>query len=205
MILTNGQEQGLRVTIERYRHKEPYTVIAGPAGSGKSSLVRFIIDALDLPEDKVVYITYTGKASLVLRNKGCSNAITAHKLLYHAKEKPDGTFEFKPKKHLDYDYKIIVLDECSMLPEDMREAYMSIFFKDEEDDYLWKLVKAADKISALIKCMEELNTGNQEFRSARDSLEKAVTGLGLEEVTVFIEEFLPAYGNTLDELSNSER
>ena len=36
----------------------------------------------------------------------------------------------------------------SMLPEDMREAYMSIFFKDEEDDYLWKLVKAADKISA---------------------------------------------------------
>lgn len=93
----------------------------------------------------------------------------------------------------------------SMLPEDMREAYTSIFFKAEEDEYLWKLVKAADKISALIKCMEELNTGNQEFRSARDSLEKAVTGLGLEEVTVFIEEFLPAYGNTLDELSNSGR
>ena len=93
----------------------------------------------------------------------------------------------------------------SMLPEDMREAYTSIFFKAEEDEYLWKLVKAADKISALIKCMEELNTGNQEFRSARDSLEKAVTGLGLEEVTIFIEKFLPAYGNTLDELSNSER
>ena len=92
----------------------------------------------------------------------------------------------------------------SMLPEDMREAYRSIFFKAEEDEYLWKLVKAADKISALIKCMEELNTGNTEFRSARDSLEKAIVGLGLEEVTVFIEEFLPAYGNTLDELSNSE-
>ena len=125
MILTNGQEKGLKVAIERYRHKEPYTVIAGPAGSGKSSLVRFIIDALDLPEDKVVYITYTGKASLVLRNKGCHNAITAHKLLYHAKEKPDGTFEFKPKKHLDYDYKIIVLDECSMLPEDMWTLLLS--------------------------------------------------------------------------------
>lgn len=125
MILTNGQEKGLKVAIERYRHKEPYTVIAGPAGSGKSSLVRFIIDALDLPEDKVVYITYTGKASLVLRNKGCHNAITAHKLLYHAKEKPDGTFEFKPKKYLDYDYKIIVLDECSMLPEDMWTLLLS--------------------------------------------------------------------------------
>ena len=125
MILTNGQERGLKVAVERYRHKEPYTVIAGPAGSGKSSLVRFIIDALDLPDDKVVYITYTGKSSLVLRNKGCSNAITAHKLLYHAKEKPDGTFEFKPKKYLDYDYKIIVLDECSMLPEDMWTLLLS--------------------------------------------------------------------------------
>lgn len=90
----------------------------------------------------------------------------------------------------------------SMLPEDMREAYMSIFFKDEEDDYLWKLVKAADKISALIKCMEELNTGNQEFRSAEKSLRKVVEGLDMPEVKVFVEEFLPAYGNTLDELSN---
>ena len=125
MVLTNGQEKGIKVAVERYRNHEPYTVIAGPAGSGKSSLVRFIIDALDLPEDKVVYITYTGKASLVLRNKGCPNAITAHKLLYHAKEKPDGTFEFKPKKHLDYDYKIVVLDECSMLPEDMWTLLLS--------------------------------------------------------------------------------
>ena len=90
----------------------------------------------------------------------------------------------------------------SMLPEDMREAYMSIFFKDEEDDYLWKLVKAADKISALIKCMEELNTGNQEFSSAEKSLRKVVEGLDMPEVKVFVEEFLPAYGNTLDELSN---
>lgn len=92
----------------------------------------------------------------------------------------------------------------NMLPEDMQDSYRSIFFKAEEDEYIWKLVKAADKISALIKCMEELNTGNTEFRSARDSLEKVIIGLGLDEVTVFIEEFLPAYGSTLDELSNPE-
>lgn len=90
-----------------------------------------------------------------------------------------------------------------MLPDDMRESYMSIFFKKEEDEYLWKLVKAADKISALIKCMEELNTGNQEFRSAEESLRNIVNGLDLPEVKVFVEEFLPAYGNTLDELSNN--
>ena len=91
----------------------------------------------------------------------------------------------------------------SMLPEDMQESYRSIFFKTQEDEYLWKLVKGADKISALIKCMEELNTGNTEFRSAKVSLEKAIDGMELEEVKVFMEEFLPAYGNTLDELSNN--
>ena len=92
----------------------------------------------------------------------------------------------------------------NMLPDDMKSYYESIFFKKEEDEYLWKLVKAADKISALIKCMEELNTGNREFRSAEDSLRNIVEGLDMPEVKVFIEEFLPAYGNTLDELSNNE-
>ena len=125
MILTNGQEKGLKIAVERYRNREPYTVIAGPAGSGKSSLVRFIIDALNIPEDLVVYIAYTGRASLVLRNKGCENAITAHKLLYRAKEKPDGTYEFRPKRQLDCDYKIVVLDEASMLPEDMWQLLLS--------------------------------------------------------------------------------
>lgn len=92
----------------------------------------------------------------------------------------------------------------SMLPDDMKSYYESIFFKKEEDEYLWQLVKAADKISALIKCMEELNTGNQEFRSAEASLRRKVLDSDIEEVQVFIKEFLPAYGNTLDELSNNE-
>ncbi|MBE5935553.1 MAG: 5'-deoxynucleotidase [Lachnospiraceae bacterium] len=90
----------------------------------------------------------------------------------------------------------------NMLPEDMRESYKSIFFKTEEDEYLWKLVKGADKISALIKCMEEMNTGNTEFRSAKASLEKSIDQMELPEIEVFIKDFLPAYGNTLDELSN---
>ena len=125
MILTKGQEVGLKIAVQRYQSRKPYTVIAGFAGTGKSTLVQFIIDALDLHEEDVVYIAYTGKASLVLRNKGCENAITAHKLLYHAKEKPDGTYEFKPKRRLEENYKLIVLDECSMLPEEMWELLLS--------------------------------------------------------------------------------
>ena len=125
MVLTSGQEKGLKIAVERYKNKEPYTVIAGYAGSGKSTLVQFIIDALDVDENDVVYIAYTGKASLVLRNKGCSNSITAHRLLYRAIEKPNKTYEFVPKKKLDCEYKIIVLDECSMLPQEMWELLLS--------------------------------------------------------------------------------
>ena len=119
MELTKGQENALKVAVERYKNHEAYTVIAGFAGTGKTTLVQYIIDELHIPENQVVYIAYTGRASLVLKNKGCENAMTAHKLLYHAKEKPDGTFEFIPKAYLDFNYKMIVLDECSMLPKDM--------------------------------------------------------------------------------------
>lgn len=125
MVLTDGQEKGLKTAVERYKNKKSYTVIAGYAGTGKSTLVQFIIDALELLQQDVVYIAYTGKASLVLRNKGCSNSMTAHRLLYHAKEKPDGTYEFKPKRHLEFNYKIIVLDECSMLPQEMWNLLLS--------------------------------------------------------------------------------
>ena len=53
-----------------------------------------------------------------------------------------------------------------MLPERMQDAYLEIFEKKEEDAYLWKLVKAADKLSAYIKCIEEEQAGNREFISA---------------------------------------
>ena len=125
MILTNGQEKGLQIAVERYQRKEPYTVIAGYAGTGKSTLVKFIIDAIGIDENDAVYIAYTGKASLVLRNKGCENAMTAHRLLYYATEKPDRTYEFRPKKAFDYPYKLVVLDECSMLSKEMWDLLLS--------------------------------------------------------------------------------
>ena len=125
MELTKGQEDALKIAVQRYNDKEPYTVISGFAGTGKTTLVQFIIDALNVSVDDVVYIAYTGKASLVLKNKGCENSMTAHRLLYHAIEKGDGTFEFISKRNLDHKYKIIVLDECSMLPEEMWKLLLS--------------------------------------------------------------------------------
>ena len=125
MILTNGQEKGLKIAVERYKNREPYTVIAGYAGAGKSTLVSHIVDALNISPFDVCYVAFTGKASLVLREKGCENSMTAHKLLYHSKEKPDGTFEHKPRKSLEWSYKLIVVDEVSMIPVDMWELLLS--------------------------------------------------------------------------------
>lgn len=91
----------------------------------------------------------------------------------------------------------------NQLPEDIREAYEDIFFKTEDYAYEWKLVKAADKLSAMIKCMEEEKTGNREFVKAKEATEKAILTLSneLPEVKDFMEEFLPAFAKTLDELN----
>ena len=96
-----------------------------------------------------------------------------------------------------------------MLPEDLRDAYNSIFTADgsEEDAYLRRLVKAADKFSALIKCMEEKEAGNLEFRTAEQSTRESIEEMSRElpEVRDFLIEFLPSYGNTLDELIGKDR
>ncbi len=88
-----------------------------------------------------------------------------------------------------------------MLPEDFKEEYETLFFQREEEVYLWKLVKAADKLSALIKCIQEEKAGNTEFVNAKDSIAKAIAELGVEEVDIFMEEFLPSYYRNLDELT----
>lgn len=88
----------------------------------------------------------------------------------------------------------------SMIPEDMRPYYEELFVKEEEDAYLWKLEKAADKLSALIKCIEEKKAGNTEFSSAYQSLMESIQKMKLKEVEIFLKEFLPSYEKTLDEL-----
>ena len=87
----------------------------------------------------------------------------------------------------------------SMLPEDIAGYYESAFFKAETDEYLWKIVKAADKISALIKCIEEKNAGNNEFGKALESTRESLDKMAMPEVDAFLEEFLPSFYLSLDE------
>lgn len=117
MILTNKQEEGLKIILDRHKRNEKYTVVAGYAGTGKSTLVKFAIEALNVESSKVAYATYTGKAAEVLRKKGNPGACTLHKLLYDHFPMPGGGFYRKPKTELDV--TIVVVDEVSMVPKPM--------------------------------------------------------------------------------------
>lgn len=86
-----------------------------------------------------------------------------------------------------------------MLPDEFKEDYRPFFEHRDSDMELWALVKAADKISALIKCIEEDRTGNKEFEIALKSQEQKIADIDLDEVRYFSDHFLKAYYLTLDE------
>ncbi len=85
-----------------------------------------------------------------------------------------------------------------LLPEDLREDYRPLLLTDETA-IEYRLVKAADKISALIKCVEEVKAGNAEFSKARESTEAAIKRMNLPAADCFLQECLPAFSLTLDE------
>jgi len=88
----------------------------------------------------------------------------------------------------------------SMLPADLQPSYEPLISENgEQDAELRSLVKAADKLSAVIKCVEEKRLGNTEFEKAEISLLHAVKELHLPEADCFVQEFLPSYSLTLDE------
>lgn len=83
-----------------------------------------------------------------------------------------------------------------MLPEDFRMDFEQLYHPDSETV---RLIKAADKISALIKCTEELNMGNREFSEAAASTKKAIKLMNLPEADIFLDEFMESFSLTLDE------
>ena len=87
----------------------------------------------------------------------------------------------------------------AMLPDEFKADYQPFFEQKEEDKELWKIVKAADRIDALIKCIEECRMGNREFEIAKEKQIKIVDEIDMDEVRYFTKEFLPAYSLTLDE------
>ena len=118
IILTEDQKKGLDIAVKRYNDNERYTTIAGFAGVGKSTTVKFIVEALGLnPEEDVAFATPTGKAAQVLSCMGNKNVQTIHKLLYKWHPNGDGTFTREKVNFLPY--KLVVCDEVSMIDKEM--------------------------------------------------------------------------------------
>lgn len=95
--------------------------------------------------------------------------------------------------------KVSAAKLLSMLPDDLKPSYESMFFKQESDRDLWLRVKAADKLSAYIKCLEELKASNHEFSKASQTIKKALDDISLPEVKYFMEHFMKSFSLTLDE------
>ena len=96
-------------------------------------------------------------------------------------------------------------DACNalldMLPEDLRTEYAPYFIKQDADRQLWKFVKAADKICAYTKCIEEAKAGNRDFDKAAKINLKNLEEIDMPEVRAFMDDFLASYNLTLDEMN----
>jgi len=88
------------------------------------------------------------------------------------------------------------------LPSGLRPTYEKVLTPDKNNE-MWLLVKAADRLSAYIKCIEELKAGNLEFHHAAEQSREKLAQMDLPEVDYFIEKFMPAFEQTLDELDFS--
>ena len=88
----------------------------------------------------------------------------------------------------------------ALLPEDLQPAFTP--YMKQESGYEHTLVKSADRISAYIKCMEEQRAGNREFDYAAENIRRSIAAIDLPEVRDFLEDFLPAFDMTLDELNH---
>ena len=86
------------------------------------------------------------------------------------------------------------------LPEDMKEDFRALLFPDEES-YEWRIVKAADRISAYVKCLEEYGFGNREFLTAQENIRASVSQMNMPEAEDFMREFAPSFMLPLDALN----
>ena len=113
-----------------------------------------------------------------------------------------------PVKHFNPDFKrsFHQLEDTArnkllaMLPPELAREYEPLFFFDDQEEYAL-LVKAADRIAALTKCIEEGKSGNREFRRAEAEHFEQLSASKLPEVIYFLEKLLPGYRLSLDELN----
>ena len=110
-------------------------------------------------------------------------------------------FNPKIKKAYKDIEKVACIRLLGMLPKEFQEDYRDLLIEDEHDKQAYIFVKAADKICAYLKCLEELKAGNQEFEKAGRALKTQIEEMGMPETDYFMENFAPSFSLTLDELN----
>ena len=118
ITLNSQQELAIKTVKDKISSGQKIITIAGFAGTGKTTLVNYIIESLGYTIEDVAFAAFTGKASLVLQQKGIP-ATTLHALLYTSFRNMDGSFSHIVKKELDKEYKLLVIDEISMTPMEL--------------------------------------------------------------------------------------
>lgn len=154
-------------------------------------------------------VAYIAHALAVIKNRRLggsvdANAVAAAAMFHDTGEIITGDMP-TPIKYYNSDirsaYKDIesVAEErlLSLLPDDLKGDYIPLYSPDEETK---KIIKAADKISALIKCIEETVSGNREFEAAKKTTIKAIEQLNLPEADIFISEFIDSFYLPIDEM-----
>lgn len=129
MIYTKGQQEAIEKALKwyyLYSYKKKFFILGGLAGTGKSTVISAIVSRMNLPRyHKVIYATFTAKASLVLRKQGLDSN-TIHSTFYYAnKDKRTGKTYFTKKMKLDDSIKLIVVDEAAMVSDKLIEDILS--------------------------------------------------------------------------------
>lgn len=126
MKLNDAQLNGLAICLNRYKNRERYSVIAGYAGTGKSTLVKFLVAVLKkecgLNDSDISYAAPTGKACEVLKKKGNEPCSTLHKLLWDFR--PSGEKKFIKIPYSELEFKIVIVDETSMIDSEILKELM---------------------------------------------------------------------------------
>ena len=152
---------------------------------------------------------YIAHALALIRNRrlgGCVdvNFVTVAAMFHDTSEIITGDMP-TPIKYYNADIKSVYKDIegvaqdrlISLLPQDLRPDFIPLYKPDEETK---KIIKAADKISALIKCIEECSGSNREFEAAKRATEKAIKEMHLKEADIFMDEFIDSFYLSLDDM-----
>ena len=163
-------------------------------------------------QEHSLQVAFIAHALAVIRNKFFGGTLNPDKIavaaMFHDSNETITGDMPTPIKYFNPDIKQVYKDIedisknklLTMLPDELKDIYRDILFGAEQDKEVQEIVKAADKISAYIKCIEEQKAGNREFKKAGSAIHKAISQIELPEVKYFMEKFMPSFSLTLDEL-----